>query len=125
MMPMIMVFPENIPILLRYQLSSMSLWILFGISAALLTMFGFIPQLAKMYRTRSVSDVSLLTLCQFTAGVSLWALYGYLIRDPVIIVANIVSLLTLIAALAMYLQYRQGAVSTPAGVFSDTREVGE
>jgi MtN3 and saliva related transmembrane protein len=122
---MIMVFPENIPILLRYQQSSMALWILFGVSAALLTMFGFIPQLVKMYRTRSVTDVSLLTLCQFTAGVSLWALYGYLIRDPVIIVANIVSLLTLIAALALYLQYRQGAVRTPAGLFPDTSEVGK
>jgi len=122
---MIMVFPGYIPILLRYQQSSMALWILFGVSAALLTMFGFIPQLVKMYRTRSVTDVSLLTLCQFTAGVSLWALYGYLIRDPVIIVANIVSLLTLLAALALYIQYRQGAVSTPAGLFPETSEVGK
>ena len=122
---MIMVFPENIPLLLRYQRSSMSLWILFGMSAALLTMSGFIPRLVKMYRTRSVSDVSLLTLCQFTAGVSLWALYGYLIRDPVILVANIVSFLTLVAALGMYLQYRPGAMSTPAGLVPVTSEVGE
>jgi MtN3 and saliva related transmembrane protein len=103
----------------------MSPLILFGIGAALLTMFGFVPQLAKMYRNRSVSDVSLLTLCQFTAGVSLWTLYGYLIRDPVIIVANIISLLTLVATLGMYLQYRPGAMSTPAGLFPDTSEVGE
>jgi MtN3 and saliva related transmembrane protein len=124
-MPMIMVFPENIPLLLRYQRSPMSLWILFGVSAALLTMSGFIPQLAKMYRTRWVSDVSLLTLCQFTAGVSLWALYGYLIRDPIILVANIVSFLTLVAALGMCLQYRPEAMSTPAGLVPVTSEVGE
>ncbi len=101
----------------------MSPWIFFGICAALLTMFGFVPQLAKMYRTRSVSDVSLLTLCQFTAGVSLWALYGCLIHDPVIIIANIVSLLTLLAALGMYIHYRAEDVSTPEGLFPDS-EVG-
>ncbi|NYT21226.1 MAG: hypothetical protein GKC07_05430, partial [Methanomicrobiales archaeon] len=58
----------------------MSPWLLIGILAALLTMFGFVPQLMKMYRTKSVSDVSLGTLCQFTTGVSLWAVYGFLIR---------------------------------------------
>jgi MtN3 and saliva related transmembrane protein len=103
----------------------MTPWLLFGMAAALLTMFGFVPQLAKMYRTRSVSDVSLLTLCQFTAGVSLWAMYGYLVRDPVIIVANIVSLLTLLASLGIYLQYRTGAGNTSAGLFYDIKEVGK
>lgn len=103
----------------------MTPWLLFGMVAALLTMFGFVPQLAKMYRTRSVSDVSLLTLCQFTAGVSLWAIYGYLVRDSVIIVANIVSLLTLLASLGMYVHYRTGAGGPSAGLFHDINEVGE
>jgi MtN3 and saliva related transmembrane protein len=103
----------------------MTPWLLFGMVAALLTMFGFVPQLAKMYRTRSVSDVSLLTLCQFTAGVSLWAVYGYLVRDPVIIVANIVSLLTLLACLGMYLHYRTGSGGISAGLINDINEVGE
>ena len=103
----------------------MTPWLLFGMAAALLTMFGFVPQLAKMYRTRSVSDVSLLTLCQFTAGVSLWAMYGYLVRDPVIIVANIVSLLTLLASLGIYLQYRTGARNTSVELFHDINEVGK
>lgn len=88
--------------------------------AALLTMFGFIPQLVKMYRTKSVSDVSLGTLCQFTTGVSLWALYGFLIRDMIIIMANIVSLATLLATLGIYLHYRStgssGIPSPDSGV---------
>jgi MtN3 and saliva related transmembrane protein len=89
----------------------MTPWVLAGIAAALLTMFGFVPQMVKMYRTRSVSDVSLLTLCQFTAGVSLWTVYGILIRDGIIIMANIVSLATLLASLGIYLHYR---TKTPA-----------
>ncbi|NYT16451.1 MAG: hypothetical protein GKC06_00355 [Methanomicrobiales archaeon] len=103
----------------------MTPWLLFGMAAALLTMFGFVPQLAKMYRTRSVSDVSILTLCQFTAGVSLWAMYGYLVRDPVIILANIVSLLTLLASLGIYFHYRTGAGITSTGLLHDINEVGE
>ena len=103
----------------------MSPWLLLGIAAALLTMFGFIPQLVKMYRTRSVSDVSLLTLCQFTTGVSLWALYGYLISDVIIIVANIVSLLTLLACLALYLYYRSRAGTVCAGREHDPDRVRE
>lgn len=99
----------------------MSPWLLIGIMAALLTMFGFVPQLMKMYRTKSVSDVSLGTLCQFTTGVSLWAVYGFLIRDMIIIVANIISLATLLASLGIYLHYRSTGSS---GSSSDIREVG-
>lgn len=84
----------------------MSSFLLFGVTAAFLTMFGFVPQVIKMYRTRSVSDVSSLTLFQFTAGVSLWAVYGYGIRDPIVLGANLVSLATLLAALALYYHYR-------------------
>jgi MtN3 and saliva related transmembrane protein len=81
-------------------------WILIGGIAAVLTMFGFVPQILKMYRTKSVSDVSVLTLFQFTAGVSLWSVYGYAIGDIVVIVANIISLMTLLAALSLYFHYR-------------------
>jgi MtN3 and saliva related transmembrane protein len=78
---------------------------LIGIIAAFLTMFGFVPQIVKMYRTKLVHDVSVLTLLQFTAGVSLWAIYGYAIRDMVIIGANLVSLATLLLALALYYHF--------------------
>jgi MtN3 and saliva related transmembrane protein len=81
-------------------------WTYIGVIAAFLTMFGFVPQIVKMYRTKLVHDVSVLTLFQFTAGVSLWAIYGYAIEDPVIVGANLVSLVTLVAALMLYYHYR-------------------
>ncbi len=99
----------------------MSPWLLIGIVAAFLTMFGFVPQLLKMYRTRSVSDVSLLTLCQFTAGVALWAVYGFYVRDGIIVGANIISLITLLASLGIYLHYRK---RSPLAARAD-REVEE
>jgi MtN3 and saliva related transmembrane protein len=90
----------------------MTAWILIGVLAAILTMFGFVPQIVKMYRTKSVTDVSVLTLFQFTAGVSLWAVYGYAIQDAVVIGANLISLLTLIAALSLYYHYRSVGIRT-------------
>jgi MtN3 and saliva related transmembrane protein len=77
-----------------------------GIIAALLTMFGFLPQVGKIIRTKSARDVSLLTLLQFSLGVFLWMLYGVHLRDAIIIIANTVTFLTLIVALALYIKYR-------------------
>ena len=84
-------------------------WILIGIVAAILTMFGFVPQIVKMYRTKLVHDVSVVTLFQFSAGVFLWAIYGYAIGDPVVIGANIISLATLVVAIVLYYHYRRKA----------------
>ena len=85
----------------------MTIWFFIGIIAACLTMCGFIPQIARMYRTKSVADISVVTLVQFTLGVSLWAVYGFSKSDPIIIGANIVSLSTLVVALVLYFHYQR------------------
>lgn len=77
-----------------------------GALAALLTMFGFVPQIIKIVRTRSVNDVSLLMLVQYSAGIFLWLVYGALIKDRILIIANIVTLFTLAVAIGLYLKYR-------------------
>ena len=63
-------------------------WELIGWGAAILTMFGFVPQILKIYRTQSVADVSLLMLLQFCLGIFLWLLYGLHIQDNILIVSN-------------------------------------
>lgn len=80
-------------------------WYALGAVAATLTSFGFVPQIVKMWRTKSVRDVSPATLLQFVAGVLLWTIYGMHLKDPVIIAANFVSLSTLALTLAIYLRY--------------------
>ncbi len=80
-------------------------WYIVGVTAALLTTFGFVPQIIKMYRSKSAKDVSIVTLFQFSAGVLLWALYGIHLRDIIIIAANTVSFITLIVAIALYYRY--------------------
>ena len=78
-------------------------------SAACLTMFGFVPQILKILKTKSARDVSIVTVLQFTGGVILWMAYGVHKDDYIIIFANAVSLLTLIILVFLYFHYgREG-----------------
>ena len=63
------------------------------------------PQIIKMARTESVRDISLPTFIQFSVGMSLWALYGFHLRDVLIINANAIGVLILIIAIGLYLYY--------------------
>ncbi len=81
-------------------------WELIGWGAAILTMFGFVPQILKIYRTESVADVSLLMLLQFCLGIFLWLLYGLHIQDNILIVSNAISFLTLLVCVGLYINYR-------------------
>jgi len=80
-------------------------WKIIGIIAATLTTFSFVPQIVKVVKSHSVRDVSVVTLLQFSVGVSLWALYGIHLKDAIIIIANSVTLVTLITMLALYFKY--------------------
>jgi len=81
-------------------------WEIVGFTAAFLTMFGFLPQVIKIYRTKSVKDLSLLAILQFMLGVFLWFIYGLHLKNPVIILANSVTFLILLVALILYIKYK-------------------
>jgi len=80
-------------------------WPLVGVAAALLTMFAFIPQIIKSLKSKSVKDVSLMTLIQFAVGVALWMIYGIYRKDPILIYANLFSLLSVTVLIFMYFNY--------------------
>ncbi len=48
------------------------IWTVIGALAATLTMFSFVPQIFRSLKTRSVKDVSPVTLFQLSAGVCGW-----------------------------------------------------
>lgn len=81
------------------------IWTVIGSIAAILTMLSFVPQIVKSFRTKSVRDVSPITLFQLSLGVGLWIIYGIYRQDPIIICANSVSLVTLIMLIFMYFKY--------------------
>lgn len=80
------------------------LWTCIGISAALLTMFGFLPQVIKMKKTKSAEDISGATLIQFSIGATLWIFYGGHLGDLIIVCANAISLVIILAALVLYVK---------------------
>jgi MtN3 and saliva related transmembrane protein len=82
-------------------------WEIVGFSAALLTSFGFLPQVIKIQKTKSVQDISVFALIQFTVGVSLWILYGLHLKNIVIICANVVTLIVLLCAFVLYFRYKK------------------
>ncbi len=88
-------------------------WAIVGIAAASLTMFGFVPQIIKMWKTESVKDVSGMTLFQFSAGSALWMLYGIHLQDLIVIGANAISLAILLVALGLYLRLNQSIQPSP------------
>ena len=74
---------------------------LIGFVAGLLTTIAFIPQVTKIWKTRSARDVSLPAFATFTVGVALWTLYGFIVQEPPIILWNLVTLVLSIAIIVM------------------------
>ncbi len=81
-------------------------WTVIGAIAATLTMFSFVPQIARSIRTKSVKDFSPVTLFQLFAGGFLWMIYGIYRKDPIIITANLVTLISLIILISLYFNYK-------------------
>jgi len=81
------------------------MWTIIGLTAATLTMLSFIPQIVRSLRTKSVKDVSPITLFQLSLGVFLWIIYGVYRRDPIIIGANTITLITLGILIFLYFKY--------------------
>ncbi|MEI6831454.1 MAG: lipid-A-disaccharide synthase N-terminal domain-containing protein [Candidatus Omnitrophota bacterium] len=81
------------------------IWTIIGAMAATLTMFSFVPQIFRSLRTKSVKDVSPVTLFQLSAGVCLWMVYGIARKDPIIIIANVTTFLTLAVLIFLYFKY--------------------
>ena len=77
-----------------------------GLAAGLITTFAFVPQVLKIWRTKSVKDISLRTYVAFSIGVALWLVYGILKQEPPIILWNAVTLVLSIAIVAMKLRFR-------------------
>lgn len=66
-------------------------WI--GIAAAILTTAAYAPQAIQAWRTRSTKDVSLQMFLMMVSGILLWLIYGLLIGDLPLILANAITLL--------------------------------
>lgn len=64
-----------------------------GLTAGTLTTVAFIPQLVKIWQSKSAGDLSWGMVLTFTTGVLLWFIYGITIDSLPVILTNAVTLL--------------------------------
>lgn len=77
-----------------------------GMAAALLTTAAFAPQAIKAWRSRSTKDISLAMFTLMVTGIALWLIYGILIEDVPLIMANAVTLILAGAILVAKIRFR-------------------
>jgi len=61
---------------------------LLGLLAGAITSSGFIPQLVRGFRTKKLEDVSSYMPMVLASGMTLWFLYGIMLNDISIMIAN-------------------------------------
>lgn len=76
-----------------------------GLLAGILCAISFMPQLMKAFKTKHTKDLSLITFSILCLGVFLWLIYGILIRQTPIILANAVMLMLASLILALKIRY--------------------
>lgn len=85
-----------------------------GVAAALCSMSSFVPQVAKIWRERDASSVSLRMYVVTVAGFALWAGYGALLGSWPLVGSNLVSLSLSAAVLILKLRFDRRSVGGPA-----------
>ena len=76
-----------------------------GLSAGTLTVIAFFPLLLKVWRTKSTRDISLGMFSIFCAGVLLWFVYGLVIDDLPIIIANFLTFVQALIIVMFKIKY--------------------
>ena len=77
-----------------------------GYAAAACTTSAYIPQVLRVWRTRSTTDISLKMFLVLVTGLSLWLTYGIWRGEWPLIVANSITLM--LASTILYFKIRHG-----------------
>jgi len=83
----------------------MSAITIIGLVAATFTTFSFIPQALKILKKKETKDLSLLMCLSLETGIFLWFVYGLLIGNIPIVVANGVTLIFTTLVLVLKLKF--------------------
>lgn len=85
----------------------MQLDLIIGLLAATLTTLAFAPQALHTLRTKNTAGISLSMYVMFVCGVSVWIVYGMMVGDTAILLANIFTFLLALPVLIMILLNRR------------------
>ncbi len=76
-----------------------------GVAAGILILSGWVEQIIKGYKTKSLKDVSKYLMILISAGAILWLIYGIIVSDVFIIGTNIAAIFLMMIVLIMKKRY--------------------
>ena len=74
---------------------------LIGYDAATLTTVSFFPQAVKTLKSRDTRSISFRMYLLFTTGVMFWSIYGWMVGDSPVLIANLFTLVPAIFVLGI------------------------
>ncbi len=74
---------------------------LLGLVAGTLTTIAFVPQLIKVWTSKSAKDISYVMFILFVTGIVLWEIYGWGIHSLPVILFNVITFVLGIAILVL------------------------
>jgi len=77
-----------------------------GLLAAAFTTIALLPQIMKVWKTKSTKDISIGMFTLYSSGVFLWLVYGLFINDLPIILANSLAFIQALAILTLKAKYK-------------------
>ncbi len=78
-----------------------------GFMAGTITTIGFFPQVIKALKTKNTTDVAIFMPIFLSIGIFLWFIYGILINDWPVIIANVISLIANVWLIILKIRYSQ------------------
>jgi MtN3 and saliva related transmembrane protein len=81
-----------------------------GAAAGVLTSASYLPQIYKIWKTKSAGDISTTMFVGLYIGICLWLWYSVLISAPHMLVANCITLLLMTGILALKYRFRNAGV---------------
>lgn len=80
--------------------------LILGLLAGTICTISFLPQVIKAFRTKRTQDISLITFLFLSIGVFIWLIYGILIQQLPVILANTATLFLTVSILILKIKYR-------------------
>ncbi len=77
-----------------------------GYVAAACTTGAYVPQVLRVWRTRSTEDISMKMFLVLITGLALWLIYGVLSRDIPLMASNSITLM--LASTILYFKLKNG-----------------
>ena len=85
-----------------------------GLIAAFCTSLSFVPQAVKVIKTNDTESLSLTMYSLFSFGILMWLIYGILLKDIPMLIANTITLVLALIILIMKIRHRMRKVRNKA-----------